>query len=94
MKYKKTKNRLTARLTGDFNLDAVREIKNILDDRNELYIDLERAHFVDSEAIIFLHNLIQNQKKVRLKNPPRVFFDALRILGLHKTWDLKTIVER
>lgn len=94
MKYKKTKNRLTARLTGDFNLDTVREFKHIFDDRDELYIDLECSHFVDSEAIIFLHNLIQDQKKVRLKNPPRVFFDALRILGLHETWDLTNIVER
>jgi len=94
MNFKKSPNRLDAELTGDFNLAAVHKIRRALSQREELCIDLQRARFVNSEAIIFLHRLIREKRKVRLKNPPKIFFEALRILGLHREWDLKNIVER
>ncbi|MDR8389648.1 STAS domain-containing protein [Aliifodinibius sp. S!AR15-10] len=94
MHYHKNTNRLTVELQGNFNLDVVRKIENLPLEQKDLYIDLEQSRFVDTEAIIFLHKLIQNQQVIRLKNPPKLFFEALRILGLHKVWDLKNIVER
>ncbi len=94
MDFKKTGNRLSVTLLGDFNLNIVRRIKNLLEDKDELYIDLERARFVNSEAIIFLHKQIHNNRTIRLKNPPKIFYEALKILGLHNDWNLKTIIER
>lgn len=79
---------------GDFNLHAVHEIKRLLGEREQLRIDLGRARFVNSEAIIFLHQLISQKLTVRLKNPPKIFFEALKILQLHQVWNLKTIIER
>lgn len=92
MKVEKKQNSLQAELNGDFNLNAVRQISELLGDRNELYIDLTHSRFVNSKAVLFLNDLIQNQKIVRLKNPPKIFFEVLHILGLHQTWDLKSIV--
>lgn len=94
MNYKKNDNRLMLQLPGDFNLNAVREIQNLLSNGEELYIDLAKARFVNSEAVIFLHRLIKNGRTIRLKNPPKIFFEVLQILGLHEEWDLKTIIER
>lgn len=94
MEYQKASNELTVYLQDDFNLDAVREIEALLGDREILKIDLERARFVNTEAIIFLHRQMQDQKKVHLINPPKLFYEALQILGLHEIWDLTNIVER
>jgi hypothetical protein len=93
MKVEKTQNSLQVQLSGDFNLNAVRLISELLSDRNEISIDLTNSRFVNSKSILFLNDLIQNQKIVRLKNPPKTFFEVLHILGLHQTWDLKSIIE-
>ncbi len=95
MHYKKSKEKLEVTLTGDFNLNAVRHISELLNDRTELNIDLKNSRFVNSKAIIFLHNLMIEEKGVivRLKNPPKLFFKLLQILGLHKAWNLDEIVE-
>lgn len=92
--FKKTKYSLQVTLPGDFNLRAVRQIKSELNERNELEVDLQQSRFVNTEAIRFLHTLITEGKQVKLKNPPRIFFEVLRILGLHQVWDLNKIVER
>lgn len=94
MEYQKASNELTVYLQDDFNLDAVREIEALLGDREILKIDLEQARFVNTEAIIFLHRQMQDQKKVHLINPPKLFYEVLQILGLHEIWDLTNIVER
>lgn len=93
MNYKRHDNRLKVELGGDFNLSAVRDLRKLLDKGEDLHIDLKNARFVNSEAIIFLHKLIRNQRRVRLKNPPKIFFKALQIMGLHQNWNLKSIVE-
>ncbi|MDZ7720050.1 MAG: hypothetical protein U5K72_14645 [Balneolaceae bacterium] len=95
MNYKKTSNKLEIILTGDFNLKAVRKISDLLNDRSELDIDLKNARFVNSKAIIFLNKLMHRNPPVvvRLKNPPKIFFKLLQILGLHKKWNLDEIVE-
>lgn len=92
MNYKKTKDRLDVVLTTDFNLNAVRQIQKLLKDRHELYIDTSGSRFINSEAIIFMHNYINSGNKLQIKDPPRIFYVALHILGLHEVWDLKTIV--
>lgn len=95
MQYKKTKQKLEVELPGDFNLNAVRIISELLNDRTELNIDLKKSRFVNSKAIIFMHNLMKNEKgvTVKIKNPPRLFFEHLQILGLHNVWKLDEIVE-
>lgn len=92
MNYKKTKKKLEVVLTTDFNLNAVRQIQKLLKDRQELYIDATKSRFINSEAIIFMHKFIENGKKLQIREPPRIFYVALHILGLHDVWDLKTIV--
>lgn len=95
MNYKKTSKKLEIELTSDFNFKAVRKISDLLNDRSELDIDLKNARFVNSKAIIFLHKLMQSNPPVvvRLKNPPKIFFELLQTLGLHKNWKLDEIVE-
>lgn len=95
LNYKKTSQKLEIELTGDFNFKAVRKISDLLDDRSELFINLKKARFVNSKAIIFLHKMMQSNPPVvvRLKNPPKIFFELLQTLGLHRIWKLDEIVE-
>lgn len=95
MQYKKSSQKLEVILSGDFNLNAVRKISEQLDDRTELSVDLVHSRFVNSKAIIFLHQLMKSTPavKVNLKNPPRVFFELLNVLGLHEEWNLDEIIE-
>lgn len=95
MHYKKDKHRIEVELPGDFNLNAVKLISEQLGERKDLWIDLSKAHFVNSKAIIFLHKLMfaDKQVKVRLKDPPKLFFELLQTLGLHTEWKLDEIVE-
>jgi hypothetical protein len=95
MHYTKKKERLEVVLSGDFNLKAVRVIKELLDDRKALAVDLTNSRFVNSKAIIFLHKLMTGKPAVdvRLKNPPKVFFELLTTLQLHKVWELDNIIQ-
>lgn len=95
MHYKKDRRKIEIELPGDFNLNAVRLISEQLGERKDLRIDLSKAHFVNSKAIIFLHKLMFGEKKVRvrLKDPPKLFFEILQTLGLHHKWKLDEIVE-
>ncbi|MFH5883296.1 hypothetical protein ACG2F4_03210 [Halalkalibaculum sp. DA3122] len=94
MQYTRSNSRLTVQLESDFNLNAVREIKTLWDGRKELHVDLQQARFVNTEAVIFIHKLLQGRTRVRLKNPPKIFFEVLHILGLHEIWDLENIIQR
>lgn len=93
--YKKTSERLEVTLSGDFNLNTVKKISDLLDDRSELFIDFGQARFANSKAVIFLHKIMNSKPHVtvRLKNPPKIFFELLKTLGLHKEWNLDEIVE-
>ncbi len=95
MQYKKKDQQLEVVLPGDFNLKAVRQISELLGDRKELKVDLEKSRFVNSKAVIFLHNLMIAEPAVvvKLKNPPKVFYELISTLGLHKEWDLDHIIE-
>ena len=80
MNYKKTGNKLEVTLSGDFNLNTVKKISDLLDDRSELTIDFGQARFANSKAVIFLHKIMKSEPpvKVRLKNPPKIFFELLK----------------
>jgi hypothetical protein len=93
MNVSKDKKSLNIELNTDFNLYAVRKIEGLLDERTELRIDLAQSRFVNSKAVLYLNKLIQANIKVRLKNPPKILFETLHLLGLHEKWDLKSIVE-
>jgi len=95
MKTEKNKQRLDVILQGDFNLNAVRQISSLLKDCTELSIDLINARFVTSKAVIYMHNLMHADipVTVQIKNPPKVFFELLKTLGLHKVWKLEEIVQ-
>ncbi|MDX1592081.1 MAG: hypothetical protein R3283_08960 [Balneolaceae bacterium] len=95
LNYKKSGRKLEITLTGDFNLNAVKRISDLLDDRKELVIDLQQSRFVNSRAIIFLHRLMNSEPpvKVQISNPPKIFFELLQVLDLHKNWKLDEIVQ-
>lgn len=95
MKVTKNKQKLEVILESDFNLNAVRQISSLIKDRSELSIDLVNARFVTSKAIVYLHNLMHADKQihVRLKNPPKIFFELLKTLELHDVWNLEEIVQ-
>jgi len=95
MQYKKKYQQLDVVLPGDFNLNAVRQISELLGDRKELKVDLVNSRFVNSKAVIFLHNLMIGDPAVvvKLKNPPKVFYELLKTLGLHNEWELDQIIE-
>jgi anti-anti-sigma regulatory factor len=93
MLYTRRKSKLEVTLDGDFNLNTVRRISELMGDKEELLVDLTRSRFVNSNAIMYLNNLIRGNKIVRLKNPPKIFFETLQLLGLHEAWNLKEIVE-
>ena len=95
MKVTKHKQKLEVILESDFNLNAVKHISSLMKDRSELSIDLVNARFVTSKAIVHLHNLMHADKQicVRLKNPPKIFFELLKTLELHEVWNLEEIVQ-
>lgn len=94
MNWKRTNQSLNIQLSGDFSLHTVQQITPLLDDVEEVHLDLSFSRFVDSEAMIFIHRLIQKQVRVRLQNPPRLFYEVLSVMGLQDEWDLKQIIER
>ncbi len=93
MKYEKKKQSLLVELEGEFNLDAVRKISEVLGEQEELVIDLSRSAFVDSNAIVFIHRLMEKGTGIQLENPPEIFYEVIQILGLHQKWDLNRLVK-
>ena len=74
------------RLTRDFNLLSVRDIEKKYSSCDRFEFDLSRCHFIDSEAIIYIHKLIHSGKQVRLLNSPSILKECLRILELEAVW--------
>jgi len=86
MKYRKEGNKIYITLLADFNYRAVTEIKKNLDEENQIEIELRKAKFVDTEAIIFIHKLMSNGKQIRLRKTPKILSECLRALDLEKIW--------
>lgn len=86
MKYSREGEKLFISLYGDFNYRAVKEIKKVLGDEDLIEIELRKAKFVDTEAIIFIHKLMSDNKEIHLKKAPGILSECLRILDLEKIW--------
>lgn len=59
---------------------------------NKLQVDMSRSHRIDSEGVIFLFRWQRSGKQLELINPPRIFFEIVRILELDEVWDLSSVV--
>lgn len=94
MDYEIQQGRLRVRLIRDFNLLTARQLEKLAVDASAVSIDLTRAKIVDSVAIITLHRLIKEGKKVTLINPPRIFGEAVRVLGVDDVLKMDELVEK
>lgn len=97
MRYEKTRqarHRIRFILERDFNLLTVQHIEQLLRDETEVDIDLAASHFVDSEALVLIDRLQREGRQVKLFNPPRIFYEAVHILGLEQAWNLDKLVDR
>jgi ABC-type transporter Mla MlaB component len=85
---------LRVRLIRDFNLLTARQVEKLAADAEAVDIDLSRSKIVDSVAIVTLHKLVSSGKKVTLINPPRIFGEAVRFLGLDDVLKLDEMVTK
>jgi len=92
MDYEIKQRQLSVRLIRDFNLLTARRVEMLAREADGVNIDLSRAKIVDSVAIVTLHRLISSGKKVTLVNPPRIFGEAVRVLGLDDVLKLDELV--
>jgi anti-anti-sigma regulatory factor len=92
--YEINRRQLSIRLSRDFNLLMARRIEKLAEEVDAVRIDLTQSKIVDSEAIGALHRLITSGKTVALVNPPRIFGEAIRILGLDDVIKLDEITEK
>lgn len=88
----KTGDLLEAKLYSPFNI----QLKNVLESRfssetEQLHIDLSECKWIDSEGVIFLYKWQYSGKKLKIINPPPVFFEILDILELREDWELNTV---
>ena len=93
MDFNQSGARLDVKLRRDFNLLTTRKIARLADEVEEIHIDLSRSRLVDSEALMLLYRLVRAGKKVRLKSPPPILGEIIRILGLEPVLNLKEMVE-
>ena len=92
MDYEIKQRQLSIRLIRDFNLLTARRVEMLAREADTVDIDLSRAKIVDSVGIVTLYRLISSGKKVRLVNPPRIFGEAVRVLGLDDVLKLDELV--
>lgn len=94
MKVNHSNATIEATIERNFNLAAIRELNQHIDETTEaLIINLKHSFFLDSEAIIFMHRWMESGKKLTLRNPPAVLNEILDALGLSGAWDLDEIIE-
>ena len=92
MDYEIKQRTLRVRLIQDFNLLTARQVEKLAADAETVDIDLSRSKIVDSVAIVTVHRLVSSGKKVTLINPPRIFGEAVRVLGLDDVLKLDEMV--
>jgi len=81
-------------LIRDFNLLTARRVESLANEADTVDIDLSRSKIVDSVAIVTLLRLVSSGKKVTLVNPPRIFGEAVRVLGLDDVLKLDELVDK
>lgn len=94
MDYEIKQRELRVRLVRDFNLLTARRIEKLGEDVDKIDIDLTQSKIVDSVAIGTLRKLVTSGKKVKLINPPQVFGEAVRVLGLDDVLKLDELTGR
>jgi anti-anti-sigma regulatory factor len=95
MKVTPNGSRLEVVIERNFNLSAIRELEEHLsEDIDELVINLKYSFFLDSEAVIFMHRWLEKGKKLRLLNPPEIFYEILDVLDLTTSWKLDQIIDQ
>jgi ABC-type transporter Mla MlaB component len=94
MDYEIKQRELRIRLIRDFNLLTARQIDKLAAEVDVVNIDLSRVKIVDSVGIATLHRLVSSGKKIKLVNPPRIFGEAVRVLGLDDILKLDELVDR
>jgi hypothetical protein len=94
MDYEIEQRRLRVRLIRDFNLLTARQIEKLAEEVDSVGIDLTLSKIVDSVAIVALYRMVTAGKKVELINPPKIFGEAVRFLGLDDVLRLDELVER
>lgn len=92
MDYELKQRELRVRLIRDFNLLTARRVEKLSAEADAIDIDLSRSKIVDSVAIITVHRLVSAGKRVTLVNPPKIFGEAVRALGLDDAIKLDDIV--
>jgi ABC-type transporter Mla MlaB component len=73
---------------------TARQVEMLAQEAETVDIDLSRAKIVDSVAIVTVHRLVSSGKKVTLVNPPRIFGEAVRALGLDDVLKLDELVTK
>jgi len=94
MDYEIKQRTLRVRLIQDFNLLTARQVEKLAADAETVDIDLTRSKIVDSVAIVTVHRLVSSGKKVTLINPPKIFGEAVRVLGLDDVLKLDELVTK
>lgn len=78
----------------DFNLLTARQVEKLANDVDYVEIDLTRSKIVDSVAIVTLYRLVSAGKRVKLVNPPGIFGEAVRVLGLEDALKLEELIAK
>lgn len=74
--------RLTLALLRDLNLVAARRLDALATGVDEVHLDLSCSRLVDSEGLMGLYRLVQAGKRVVLYDPPPLYAETVRLLGL------------
>lgn len=92
MHHERSEDRLTLRLTQDFNLMAVKHIEPLAEDVQHVRLDLSDVRLLDSEALMLIDRLQRAGKTVRLHNPPPLFYEMIEVLELESVFNVDTLV--
>ena len=93
MEHTRTGGRLYVRLERDFNLLTARRIERLARDADAVVLDLSATRLVDTEALALIDRLRRGGAAVRLRHPPPIFYEILRLLDLEGHFDPATLVE-
>jgi len=84
MEFRENGNTLTVSLKGDLNYKKSVELYSKGKKFTEIYLEFSCSKFVDSEGIKTLYLLKKEGKRIHIKNPPKLFFKAVKILSLEE----------
>ena len=92
MKYTLEDKYLEVVVEQNLNLLTARHIEALAVEAEQVTIDLAHARIVDSEGIMLFARLLQNGKELRLKYPPQILYDVVKVLHLSHALPLDELV--